>query len=368
MEPGGGRLPREHTWLDSSLGYPARRAEPPAPTHRHPWVPLGTGPPPGLSRKDPERAQALNQPPPLQLLGPPHGWGPLPFTIPQFSSAAGFLRGESRMRGCPAPPCAGGVPSPPPPGHGQQPEAAFGEGAAGRDPPPPAAEEGQQQEAGAKHEAADEQQHQQCGVWGQRVASAPCHLPCPRGTQGCQEPTAGSQNWEVKPSACRQPGERGQPHGAPTGLLGVQGDTGDGRAAGRAAGGDGERDLLVVTGRCGAERVPSASGPPLGAPRGCEGCGTLTVGPWGADPHCGAAQQGHLHGDALVPAVGCDTQVAGHDRGDEGVGDLPAAVHVAFKHLAEAVGMAPELRAGAGAHPNTSAPAPTLSSWPPLPL
>lgn len=30
--------------------------------------------------------------------------------------------------------------------------------------------------------------------------------------------------------------------------------------------------------------------------------------------------------------------------------------------------MAPELWAGAGAHPNTRAPAPTLSSWPPLPL
>lgn len=94
----------------------------------------------------------------------------------------------------------------------------------------------------------------------------------------------------------------------------------------------------------------------------------LTVGPWGADPRHGAAQQGHLHGDALVPAVGRDTQVAGHDWGDEGVGDLPAAVHVSFKHLAEAAGMAPELRAGARTHPAARAPAPTLSSWPPLPL
>lgn len=75
VEPGGGRLPREHTWLDSSLGYPARRAEPPAPTHRHPWVPSGAGPPPGPSRKDPESSGLKSAAPLLPLGAPPWGGG-----------------------------------------------------------------------------------------------------------------------------------------------------------------------------------------------------------------------------------------------------------------------------------------------------
>lgn len=61
MDPGGGRLPREHTWLASSLGCPGQRAEAPichTPASHHPWMPLGMGVPPEwhvrMSRREPE--------------------------------------------------------------------------------------------------------------------------------------------------------------------------------------------------------------------------------------------------------------------------------------------------------------------------
>lgn len=70
-----------------------------------------------------------------------------------------------------------------------------------------------------------------------------------------------------------------------------------------------------------------------------KGCGVrgLTVGPGCTDPCQLAAQQGQLQGHMLVPALGCDSDVAGSNRGDEGVEDLPMAVRVSFKDLPERV-------------------------------
>lgn len=67
-----------------------------------------------------------------------------------------------------------------------------------------------------------------------------------------------------------------------------------------------------------------------------------------------------------MPALGCDAQVASCDGGDEGIGDLPEAVHVSFKDLLGRAGMAAELQAESCSHP--AAPVPTLSSRPLLPL
>lgn len=92
----------------------------------------------------------------------------------------------------------------------------------------------------------------------------------------------------------------------------------------------------------------------------------LTIGPCCTDPRHLAAQQGHLQGCTLVPALGRDAQVAGRDGRDESIGDLPEAVHVSFKDLLGRAGMAAELRAEGCAHP--AAPIPTLSSWPLPPL
>lgn len=92
----------------------------------------------------------------------------------------------------------------------------------------------------------------------------------------------------------------------------------------------------------------------------------LTIGPCCTDPCHLAAQQGHLQGCTLVPALGRDAQVAGRDGRDEGIGDLPEAVHVSFKDLLGRAGMAAELRAEGCAYP--AAPIPTLSSWPLPPL
>lgn len=94
--------------------------------------------------------------------------------------------------------------------------------------------------------------------------------------------------------------------------------------------------------------------------------GMLTIGPCCTDPRHLAAQQGHLQGCTLVPALGRDAQVTGRDGRDEGIGDLPEAVHVSFKDLLGRAGMAAELRAEGCAHP--AAPIPTLSSWPLPPL
>lgn len=63
----------------------------------------------------------------------------------------------------------------------------------------------------------------------------------------------------------------------------------------------------------------------------------LTVGMGHADPCQLAAHQGRLQGHALVPAVWCDTDVAGNDGGDKDIRDLPLAVSISFKHLPERV-------------------------------
>lgn len=122
-------------------------------------------------------------------------------------------------------------------------------------------------------------------------------------------------------------------------------------------------------------------GPPLGTQGGWESLGDvwdvgwcaegLTIGPGHVDPCQLAAHQGHLQGHMLVPALGCDTDVARDDGGDEGVGDLPLAVSVSFKDLPQRVKrvpMATHLWARGLWPPQLSPPAPTLSSWPPLPL
>lgn len=63
----------------------------------------------------------------------------------------------------------------------------------------------------------------------------------------------------------------------------------------------------------------------------------LTVGTGCTDPCQLAAHQGHLQGRALVPALRCDTDIAGDDWGDKGIGDLSLAVSISFKHLLERV-------------------------------
>lgn len=88
-------------------------------------------------------------------------------------------------------------------------------------------------------------------------------------------------------------------------------------------------------------------GPPLGAQGGWGSLGDiwdvrwcaegLTVGSGHADPCQLAAHQGHLQGHMLVPALGCDTDVAGDNGRNEGIGDLPLAVSVSFKDLPERV-------------------------------
>lgn len=176
---------------------------------------------------------------------------------------------------------------------------------------------------------------------------------------------------------------RDSPLMAPTCLLRVQGNPGDGCAAGRVAGGHG--DLLGDTGHCRAERRP------CGTTTGCTGrqrslgdvwdvggCGVrapmegLTIGPGRTDPHHLAAHQGHLQGHVLVPALGCDADVASDDGGDEGIGDLPVAVRVSFKDLPERVKRVPMAECpqagGLQPPPRCPLPMPTLSSWPPLPL
>lgn len=106
------------------------------------------------------------------------------------------------------------------------------------------------------------------------------------------------------------------------------------------AGQSGDRKCGTTTGCTGRQRS-------LGDVWDVGGCGVrapmegLTIGPGRTDPHHLAAHQGHLQGHVLVPALGCDADVASDDGGDEGIGDLPVAVRVSFKDLPERVKRVP---------------------------
>lgn len=67
------------------------------------------------------------------------------------------------------------------------------------------------------------------------------------------------------------------------------------------------------------------------------GVEALTIGMGCADPCQLAAHHGHLQGHVLVPALRCDTDVAGDHGGNKGIGNLPLAVSISFKHLPERV-------------------------------
>lgn len=208
---GAGRLCREQTWLNSSLGYPGEGEETLG-CHRLSPGRAGT---PGAGTS-PSLAEAPVKP------AAPHGtqtpdFGEelgtlLPFVIPQFSSTADFLpRGETRWGKRSQLPCAHHHPSPHPhcmrgctpwdlvsswmklPQFGEvmlsPPRAKQG---TRQDQPLPVTEESQEQEAGAEeHKATNEQHHQQRGTWGGRAVSAPWAPISPLCTHESQEPTWG---------------------------------------------------------------------------------------------------------------------------------------------------------------------------------